>query len=84
MLVLDWKNLDGYWLDWKSSNQERNGALFDLCKLTNIQMWLNHSRYPSVDMATGFAKEHHAGVYKSFYDFASRIMGWIIYWLVVE
>ena len=35
-------------------------------------VWLNHSRYPSVDMATDFAKEQYAGVYKSFYDFASR------------
>ena len=40
-----------------------------------MQVWLNHSTYPSVDMATYFAKEQHAGVYKSFYDFASRYYG---------
>ena len=40
-----------------------------------MQVWLNHSRYTSVDMATDFAKEQHAGVYKSFYDFASRYCG---------
>ena len=40
-----------------------------------MQVWLNHSRYPSVDMATDFAKEQYAGVYKSFYDFASRYYG---------
>ena len=40
-----------------------------------MQVWLNHSRYPSVDMATDFAKERYAGVYKSFYDFASRYYG---------
>ena len=37
-----------------------------------MQGWLNHSRYPSVDIATDFAKEQYAGVYKSSYDFASR------------
>ena len=41
----------------------------------NMQVWLNHSRYPSVDIATDFTKEQHAGVYKSFYDFASRYYG---------
>ena len=40
-----------------------------------MQVWLNHSRFPSVDMATDFAKEQYAGVYKSFYDFASRYYG---------
>ena len=59
----------------KSGNQENNAAVFDHCNLTNMQVWLNHSRYPSVDMATDFAKEHYAGVYKSFYDFASRYYG---------
>ena len=49
----------------KSDNQERNATLFDHCNLTNMQVWLNHSRYPSVDMAADFAKEQYAGVYKS-------------------
>ena len=40
-----------------------------------MQVWLNHSRYPSVDMATDFPKEQYAGVYKSFYDFASIYYG---------
>ena len=43
--------------------------------ITNMQVWLNHSRYPSVDMTTHFVKEQFAGVYKSFYDFASRYYG---------
>ena len=55
----------------KSGSQVRNAALFDHCNLTNMQVMLNHSRYPSVDMPTDFAKEQFAGVYKSFYDFAS-------------
>ena len=59
----------------KSGNQENNAALFDHCNLTNMQEWSNHSRYHSVDMATVFAKEQYAGVYKSFYDFASRYYG---------
>ena len=37
----------------------------DHCNITNMQVWLNHSRYPPVDMATDFAKEQYAGVYKS-------------------
>ena len=63
----------------KSGNQESNAALFDHCNLTNMQVWLNHHRYPSVDMAT-----EYAGVYKSFYDFASRYYGIDIYWLEVQ
>ena len=59
----------------KSGNQENNAARFNHCGLTNMQVWLNHSRYPSVDMATDFAKEQYVGVYKSFYDFASRYYG---------
>ena len=56
----------------KSGNQEINAAIFDHCNLTNMQVCLDHSRYPSADAATGFVKEHYAGVYKSFYDFACR------------
>ena len=65
---------DGYCLDCKrtSGNQENNAVLFDHCNLTNMQVGLNHSRYPAVDMATDFAKGQYAGVYKSFYDFVSR------------
>ena len=63
-------------IDWiangQSSSQVRNAALLDHCNLTNMQVWLNHSRYPSLDMPTYFAKEQYAGVYKSFYDFASE------------
>ena len=55
----------------KSGNQEHNAAVFDHCNLTNRQVWLNHS----VDMATDLANEQFAGVYKSFYDFASRYYG---------
>ena len=59
------ENLDGCWLDCKRTkvgNQENNAALFDHCNLTNLQLWLNHSRYPSVDMATDFTQEQYAGV----------------------
>ena len=59
----------------KSGNQERNAAIFDHCNLTNMQVCLNHSRYPSADTATDFVKEQYVGVYKSFYDFASRYYG---------
>ena len=47
----------------KSGSQVRNAALFDHCNLTNMQVMLNHSRYPSVDMPTNSAKEQFAGVY---------------------
>ena len=33
----------------KSGSQVRNAVLFDHCNLTNLQVMLNHSRYPSVD-----------------------------------
>ena len=59
----------------KRDSQVRNAALFDHCNLTNMQVVLNHSRYPSVDMPTDFVKEQFAGVYKSIYDFASRYYG---------
>ena len=58
----------------KSGNQERNAATFDHCNLTNMQVCLNHSRYPSADAATDFVKEEYAGVYKSFYDFPADTM----------
>ena len=41
----------------KSGSQARNAARFDHCHLTNMQVMLNHSRYPSVDMPTDFVKE---------------------------
>ena len=59
----------------KSGNQENNTTIFYYCNLPNMQAWLNHSRYPSVDMASDFTKEQYADVYKSFYDFASRYYG---------
>ena len=59
----------------KSGIQERNAAIFDHCNLTSIQVCLNHSRYPTADIATDFVKEQYVGVYKSFYDFASRYYG---------
>ena len=46
----------------KIGSQVRNAALFDHRNLTNMLVWLNHSRYPSLD----FAKEQFAGeVYTS-------------------
>ena len=59
----------------KNDNQVRNDALFDHCNLTNMQVMLNHSSYPSVDMPTDFVMEKYVGVYKPFYDFASRYYG---------
>ena len=56
----------------KIGNQKINATFFDHCSLANMQVWLNHYRYPSVDMATDSAKEQYASAYKSFYEFASR------------
>ena len=36
-------------------------------KATNMQVCLNHSRYPSADTTTDFVKEQYVGLYKSFY-----------------
>ena len=44
---------------WIANKQENNAAHFDHCNLRNMQVWLNHSRYPSVDIATDFAKEQY-------------------------
>ena len=59
----------------KSDSQVRNAALFDHRNLTNMQVMFDHSRYPSVDMPTDLVMEKYAGVFKSFYDFASRYYG---------
>ena len=59
----------------KSGDQQQNPALLDHCNVTNMQVLLNHTRYPSVDMLPDFAKEQFAGVYKSFIDFDSRYYG---------
>ena len=56
--------------EWQPS-----AAIFDHCDLTNMKVWSNHSRYPSLDMTTDFTKEQFPGVYKSFYEFASRYYG---------
>ena len=56
----------------KSVNQENNTALLIIATLGICKCG---SRYPSVDMATDFAKEQYVGVYKSFYDFTSRYYG---------
>ena len=36
----------------KSASQVRNAALYDHCNFTSMQVWLNHSRYRSLDMPT--------------------------------
>ena len=56
----------------KSGNQEWNAAIFDHWHLTNMQVCLNHSRYPTADTATDFVNEQYVGIYNLFYDFASR------------
>ena len=38
----------------RSGNQENNAAIVDHYNVTNLQVWLNHSKYPSVDMARDF------------------------------
>ena len=58
-----------------SGNQDRNAASFDHFNLTNMQVRLIHSRYPTADTATDFVKELYVGVYKSFHNFASRYYG---------
>ena len=59
----------------KSGKQVNDTVIFDYCNLTNMQVWLNDARYPSVDMDTDFTKEQYARVYKWFCDFACRYYG---------
>ena len=47
----------------------------------NMQVWLNLSRYLSLDMATDFAKEQYTS---RFMILLADNMGLIIYWLVVQ
>ena len=61
--------------DRQEWNQKKNAAIFNRCNLTSMQVCLNHSSYPSADTTTDFVKEQYVGVYKSFYDFASRYYG---------
>ena len=68
----------------KGGNKERNASIFDHCNLTSMQVCMNHSRYSTAGMATDFVKEQYVGVYKSFYDFASRYYGIVICWLAVK
>ena len=53
----------------------RNAAIFDHCNLTNMQVWLNHSIYLSLDMTTDFAKEEFAGVSSGFTILLADTMG---------
>ena len=45
----------------KSGNHLNNAAVLDQYNLTNMQVWLNHSRHPSLDMTTDFNEEQFAG-----------------------
>ena len=38
----------------KNGSQVRNASIFNHRNLTNMQVWLNHSRYPSLDTTTDF------------------------------
>ena len=63
VLALHRKIHDGYWLDCKQARVvTRNAAIFDHCNLTNM--------FESSQM-----QEQYAGIYKSFYDLASRYYG---------
>ena len=77
MLVLHWKNLDGCWLDCNrtSGSQVRNASLFEHCSSLVESVVESLYIYPSLDMTTDFTNEQYAGVYKSFYDFASIYYG---------
>ena len=77
-LALHRKSHDGCWLECRQARVvTRRGMLPFLyhCNPTNMQVCLNQSRHPSADAATAFVKEQYVGVYKSFYDFASRYYG---------
>ena len=64
VLALHQKSHDGYRLDCKQARVVTR----------NMQACLNHPR-PPADADADFVKDQYAGVYKSFYDFASRYYG---------
>ena len=56
----------------KNNNQEKNIATFDHCKITNIYVQLNRTRYPDLDFNSDFDKFHIDNVYKTLTDFRQR------------
>ena len=66
----------------KNNNQKKNAAVFDHCKLTNIYVLLNNTRYPAIDFNANFPKHEFENLYKEFCDFARKYYG--IDWLVTS
>ena len=56
----------------KNNDQEKNNAIFDHCKVTNMFVLLNNNRYPAIDFNSDFDKYHIDNVYKTLIDFRQR------------
>ena len=56
----------------RTNNKEHNAAVFDHCRLKNIQVTLNAERYPVVDFNAGFTQNKTARLYKEAADFRKK------------
>ena len=56
----------------KHNDQEKNNATFDHCKIKNIYVLLNSTRYPNLDFNADFDKYHIDNVYKTLTDLRQR------------
>ncbi|MEO1894648.1 MAG: hypothetical protein ABGX32_00055, partial [Methylococcales bacterium] len=59
----------------KAGNQEKNVSIFDHCKLKDMHVVLNTTRYPQMDYLTDFDKMQFSQVFKSFDDFPMKYYG---------
>ena len=56
----------------KHNNQEKNVAIFDHCKIKNIYVQLNMTRYPDLDFNSHFEQFYIDNVYKTLIDFRQQ------------
>ena len=59
----------------RHNDQGKNPALFDHCKVKNMYVLLNNTRYPAIDLNTDFDKCHYDNVYKNMVDFRQKYYG---------
>lgn len=59
----------------KADNQVTNPAIFDHCNVKQMNVVLNTTRYPEMDMPTNFTTLQYSQQYKALDDFASKYYG---------
>ena len=59
----------------KSGNQTKNAALFDHCNVTNMNVVLNSTKYPPLDVNANFTKNQFIQFYKYMSEFTRDYYG---------